>query len=224
MSKITSTKPVLIMLYGYPGAGKTHFARQLSETFQAAHVHGDRIRGELFTEPRYDKQEDELVNHLMLYMAEEFLNAGMSVIFDTNATRLAERRELRNIARKTKAEPLLIWLQIDADSSFARLGRRDRRKTDDKYAAPYTTESFQTHIQKMQNPRNEDYIVISGKHTFNTQRSAVIKKLYELGVIAPSNASAGVVKPGLVNLVPNQQQGQLQGGRVDASRRNILIR
>lgn len=220
MSKITSTKPVLIMLYGYPGAGKTHFARQLSDTFQAAHVHGDRIRGELFTEPRYDKQENELVNHLMLYMAEEFLSAGMSVIFDTNASRLAERRELRNIARKTKAEPLLIWLQIDADSSYARLGHRDRRKTDDKYATSYTPETFQANIQTMQNPRNEDYVVISGKHTFNTQRSAVIKKLYELGVIAPSNASVGVVKPGLVNLVPNQ----MPAGRVDASRRNILIR
>jgi predicted kinase len=208
------------MLYGYPGAGKTHFARQLSEVFSAAHVHGDRIRGELFSEPRYDKQENELVNHLMLYMTEEFLAADMSVIFDANASRLTMRRELRNIARKAKAEPLLIWLQTDPDSAFARLSRRDRRRSDDKYATPYTAESFQTHIQSMQNPKNEDYAVISGKHTFNTQRSAVIKKLYEMGVIGSNPTAANVVKPGLVNLVPNQ----LNGGRVDNSRRNILIR
>lgn len=220
MSKIISTKPVLIMLYGYPGAGKTHFARALSESFSAAHVHGDRIRGELFTEPRYDKQENDLVNHLMLYMAEEFLNAGMSVIFDTNAMRLSARRELRNIARKTKAEPVLVWLQIDQESAQVRLSRRDKRKSDDKYAAPYSAESFQTYIQAMQNPKNEDYMVISGKHTFNTQRSAVIKKLYELGVITTDPASTNVVKPGLVNLVPNQ----LRNGRVDTTRRNILIR
>ena len=220
MSKISAHKPVLIMLYGYPGAGKTHFARQLSEVFSAAHVHGDRIRGELFSEPRYDKQENELVNHLMLYMTEEFLAADMSVIFDANASRLTMRRELRNIARKAKAEPLLIWLQTDPDSAFARLSRRDRRRSDDKYATPYTAESFQTHIQSMQNPKNEDYAVISGKHTFNTQRSAVIKKLYEMGVIGSNPTAANVVKPGLVNLVPNQ----LNGGRVDNSRRNILIR
>ena len=208
------------MLYGYPGAGKTHFARQLSEVFSAAHVHGDRIRGELFSEPRYDKQENELVNHLMLYMTEEFLAADMSVIFDANASRLTMRRELRNIARKAKTKPLLIWLQTDPDSAFARLSRRDRRRSDDKYATPYTAESFQTHIQSMQNPKNEDYAVISGKHTFNTQRSAVIKKLYEMGVIGSNPTAANVVKPGLVNLVPNQ----LNGGRVDNSRRNILIR
>jgi predicted kinase len=100
MSKVTSTKPIFVMMYGYPGAGKTHFARQLSETLNAAHVHGDRIRGELFTEPRYDKQENELVNHLMLYMTEEFLNAGVSVVFDANASRLTQRRELRICAGK----------------------------------------------------------------------------------------------------------------------------
>lgn len=220
MSKISANKPVLIMLYGYPGAGKTHFARQLSDAFSAAHVHGDRIRGELFTEPRFDKQENELVNHLMLYMTEEFLGAGMSVIFDANASRLSMRRELRNIARKAKAEPLLIWLQIDSDSAYARLSNRDRRRSDDKYATPYSPETFQTHLQSMQNPKNEDYAVISGKHTFNTQRSAIIKKLYEMGVIGTNPASASVVKPGLVNLVPNQ----LRGGRVDNTRRNILIR
>lgn len=219
MSKVTPNKPLFIMMYGYPGAGKTHFARQLSDVIHAAHIDGDRIRGELFTEPRYDKEEDEVVNHLMLYMAEEFLSAGVSVIFDTNVLRLAQRRELRNIARKAKVQQLLIWLQIDAESAFARLERRDKRRADDKYAVAYSRGSFDSYIGTMQNPRDEEYIVISGKHTFNTQRSAVIKKLYELGLVAVNNASTGVVKPGLVNLIPNRL-----GGRVDNTRRNILIR
>lgn len=220
MSKVSPTKPILVMLYGYPGAGKTHFARELSATMGAAHVHGDRIRGELFEEPRYDQQENEIVKHLMLYMTEEFLAAGLSVIFDASVAKLADRRELRNIARKSKAEPLLVWLQIDTDSAYARLSHRDRRKMDDKYAAPHTRESFQAIIQAMQNPKQEDYMVISGKHTFNTQRSAVLKKLYELGLVAATSASANVVKPGLVNLVP----GSIRNGRVDPTRRNILIR
>ena len=220
MSKLTTSKPILFMLYGYPGSGKTHFARELGASLGAAHVHGDRIRGELFEEPRYDQQENEIVKHLMLYMTEEFLGAGMSVIFDASIAKLADRRELRNIARKAKAEPLMIWLQIDSDSAFARLSHRDRRKLDDKFAAPHTRESFQTVIQNMQNPKNEEYMVISGKHAFNSQRSAILKKLYELGYIAGETAATNVVKPGLVNLVP----GSIRGGRVDTTRRNILIR
>jgi predicted kinase len=216
MSKIITNKPVLIMLYGFPGSGKTHFAHELSETLGAAHVQGDRIRYELFENPRYDKHEDEIISHLMEYMAEEFLNTGVSVIFDTNAMRLVQRRALRDIARKSKVQTLLIWLQIDHDSAYMRTSKRDRRRSDDKYARPYTRADFDNYVATMQNPQREDYTVISGKHTFNTQRSAVLKKLYELGIISSTNMSSNVAKPGLVNLVP--------AGRVDMKRRNVIIR
>ncbi len=220
MSKITTTKPVLMLLYGYPGAGKSYFARQLSKTLGAAHLQADKLRGELFEKPQYDKQEDELIDHLMIYMAEEFLNAGMSVIYDTNAARLAQRRELRNVASSAKAESILVWLQIDSASAQARLNRRDKRKSDDKYAKDYSEKSFKEYIHKMQNPKDEDYIVISGKHTSKMQTNAVIKKLLDLGIINRLSAASSVVKPGLVNLIPNQ----LKNGRVDESRRDIYIR
>lgn len=220
MAKLIPSKPLLILLYGFPGAGKSYFARQLCETLQAAHVHGDRIRNELFDEPRYDKQENEVVSHLMQYMTEEFLKADMSVVYDVNAMRVSERRALRDMARRVKAQPVLIWLQIDTESALARLGQRDRRRADDKYAAAYDRDSFEKYISQMQNPQaTEDYIVISGKHTFNTQRSAVIKKMYDLNLIATEQLTSNVVKPGLVNLVPNPA-----AGRVDMTRRNIVIR
>lgn len=205
------------MLYGFPGAGKTYFAREFAQTIDVAHIQGDRIRSELFEMPRYDKQENDIINHLMEYMAEEFLNAGVSVIFDTNAMRLVQRRALRDIARKTKTHPILIWLQTDPDSGYARIGQRDRRRTEDKYARPYSREEYDELVKNMQNPQNEEYIVISGKHTYNTQRSAVLKKLYEGGLIAAEHMASNVAKPGLVNLVPT-------AGRVDMSRRNVMIR
>jgi predicted kinase len=219
MQKIVTTKPVLVMLYGFPGAGKTHFAAQLAESLSAAHVHGDRIRHELFEEPKFDNDENDIVEHLSVYMAQEFLKAGVSVVFDGNASRLTQRRTLRDITRKAHAEPILIWLQIDTDSAQQRINSRDRRKNENKYARTYDQASFEAHASQMQNPSNEEYIVISGKHTYNTQRSAVIKKMYEQGVISTNAASAGVVKPGLVNLIPNPQ-----AGRVDMTRRNIIIR
>jgi predicted kinase len=220
MAKVIPSKPLLISLYGYPGAGKTYFARQLCENIQAAHVQGERIRSELFENPRYDKEENAVVTQLMDYMAEEFLSAGVSVVYDTNAMRYTQRHGLREMARRHKAEPVLVWLQIDTESAFTRASKRDKRRTDDKYMQPLDRVTFDNVASGMQNPRNvEDYIVISGKHIFNTQFGAVIKRLHQLSLIHADELAAKVVKPGLVNLIPNPT-----AGRVDMSRRNIVIR
>lgn len=219
MGKLQLSHPTIFLLFGFPGAGKTYFARQLCEELQAAHVQADRIRYELFDEPRYDRQEDNIVNHLMRYMSEEFLQAGISVVFDVNAARSTQRRALRELAKRHKAEVVLVWFQIDVESAFVRVVKRDKRRADDKYASQLDRTSFESIAEAMQNPvAAEDYMVISGKRTFHTQRSAVIKKLYDMGLLQAEQTTVGIGKPTLVNLVPNI------GGRVDPSRRNITIR
>jgi predicted kinase len=219
MAKLFPTKPFLLLFYGYPGAGKTYFARQFCDNVQAAHLQADRIRAELFEEPRYDKQENDIVNQLMNYMAEEFLSAGVSVAYDLNAARAGQRRMLYDLAYRCHAQPLLVWFQMDPDTAFARSVKRDRRRADDKYAAQWDRTTFETLSSRMQNPRqSENYAVVSGKHVFGMQQSAVISKLRDLGVLTSEEASSRIVKPGMVNLVPNS------AGRVDLSRRNISIR
>jgi len=60
--------------------------------------------------------------------------------------------------------------------------------------------------------------VISGKHTFSTQKSLIINRLYQLGLLGSDDVQHKVTKPELINLVPNPQ-----AGRVDFTRRNITI-
>ncbi len=196
--------PVLVMLYGLPGAGKTHFANNIVEDVQAAHISGDRIRSELFENPTHEPQEDAIVNQLMLYMAQEFLQAGVSVVFDTNAARKATRHDLRELARSKDAESMLVWFQMDLNSAFERSTKRDRRLADDKYAVTYSQEEFQAEADKMQHPDpTEEYLVVSGKHNFKSQRSAFLSKMAELGFVQSANSIKDkVAKPGLVNLVP----------------------
>lgn len=209
----------MLLFYGYPGAGKTYFARQFCENVQAAHLQADRIRGELFEEPRYDKQENDIVTQLMDYMTEEFLSAGLSVAYDLNAMRSKQRRQLYEMAYRCHAHPVLVWFQMDPETAFARNIKRDRRRADDKYAAGWDRTTYDNIVAHMQNPgAGEDYAVISGKHLFNMQQSAVISKLRADGVLDSGDASTRVIKPGLVNLVPKNQ------GRIDMSRRNISIR
>lgn len=219
MAKIQPLKPFLILLYGYPGAGKTYFARQFCEQVQAAHVQADRIRSELFTQPKYDESENRAVTQLTDYMSEEFLAAGLSVVYDTNALRAKQRHDLRSLARKHNAKTLLVWFQMDIETAFTRNVKRDRRRADDKYAVQWDRSSFETVVARMQNPvPTEDYMVVSGKHLFNMQQSAVISKLRAFGVLNSDDAAGQVIKPGLVNLIPHSQ------GRVNMDRRNISVR
>ncbi|MDZ7785679.1 MAG: ATP-binding protein [Candidatus Saccharibacteria bacterium] len=220
MSKIQLHKPTLIMLYGYPGAGKTYFARQFCEEVAAAHVHDDKIRHEIFERPRFDKRENQILQQLMQYMTEEFLKANVSVVFDTNAMRLGHRRLLRDLARKFNAKPELIWLQIDAESAYQRSSKRDRRKADDKYGVEINKDMFAKVANFMQNPSlTEEYIVLSGKHTYDTQSKMLLKKFYDGGLLDAQNASSKLARPELMNRIPNPL-----AGRVDNSRRNIRIR
>jgi predicted kinase len=219
-SKISLAKPVLVCLYGFPGSGKSYVARNLADAVHIAHVSGDRIRSELFEHPRYDAQENAIITHLMNYMTHEFLNAGVSVVYDTNSLRASQRRTLRDLARTNKADYMLIWLQIDPDTAYARTQDRDRRTADDRFAQPQDENTFDRTLSGMQNPQpGEEYLVISGKHTFATQKNAVVNRLYQLGLISTDVVQHSVAKPGLVNLIPNPH-----AGRVDLSRRNIVIR
>ncbi len=220
MHKQLLTKPLLIILYGFPGSGKTFFSRQFATEINAATVNADQLRYEFFEEPLYNKEEDGVVDHLSLFMVSQFLQSGMSVIYDASALRLSQRRVLKDIATRSKAEVLVVWLQIDIESAFSRVVKRDRRKADDKYNRQLDRTTFESIINQMKNPGpHEDYVVISGKHNFPTHRNAVMKKLYERGLINSEVAGNKMVKPELVNRIPN-----LLGGRVDATRRNITIR
>lgn len=217
MAKLELTKPTLFMLYGFPGSGKTYLAKNLRESIKAAHVHADKIRFQLFEQPRYDRAENEIIDQLMEYMTEEFLDSGVSVVFDANIIKKSQRRMLRDIARRKKAEFMLLWLQIDAESAYTRISQRDRRKSEDKVAQPLDKPLFNELTSKMQNPGlDEDYIVLSGKHSYPMQQSSIVKKLYDLKLIRTESVSSNVVKPGLVNLVPTNNPND--------PRRNITIR
>ncbi len=218
MAKIVLNKPVLICLYGFPGSGKSFVARNLVEHIQMAQVSADRIRNELFAMPRYDNQENAMVSHMMGYMVEEFLGAGLSVVYDGNFLRSGQRRRIRELAVKHKASYLLVWLQIDAENAFASTQRRDKRTIDDKFAQPLSQQSFNQQLAGMQNPKDEQYLVISGKHAFVTQKNAIVNRLYQIGLIPSESVQSNITKPGLVNLVPNRYAGQ-----TDLGRRNIAI-
>ena len=74
-------QPVLYLMVGYPGSGKTTAALMIHELTGAVHLWADKIRRERFGQPTYSHEENvELYNHINELTA-ELLRAGNSVIF-----------------------------------------------------------------------------------------------------------------------------------------------
>ncbi len=49
--KLTPSKPFLLLLYGYPGSGKTLFARQLADELDnTVHLNADKLEHDLSQE------------------------------------------------------------------------------------------------------------------------------------------------------------------------------
>ena len=218
MRKSTLLKQLLIIFFGLPGSGKTFFSRQASEMLNMPVISSDRIRYELFEKPTYSKEENQVVMNMMNIMLDEYIKAGLSVIYDISLNRAQDRKLMKDLDKKHKLSTMLIWLQADNETCFGRVKSRNPQKIDDQYSPSMSQTTFNNIEKQMQLPVGEDAVVISGKHLFNSQKNVFLRKLSELQAIAETDPNFHVPMPGLVNLVSGAQ-----AGRVDPNRRNVNI-
>ncbi len=93
---LATTAPALLLLSGYPGSGKTTFARALAAALPFEHVESDAIRLGLFPKPSYTPMESARVFATAEARAAAALRAGRHALIDaTNLTRSERRRFVR---------------------------------------------------------------------------------------------------------------------------------
>jgi len=114
----------VVMLVGAPGTGKSRLARQLGAALAAQVVETDRVRKQLFAEPRYTGGEHAAVYGWCHTLLKSALLAGRTVVFD--ATNLEERvrRRVYDIADDCAARLLIVWATAPAGVIQERLLRR----------------------------------------------------------------------------------------------------
>ncbi|RWZ79139.1 MAG: ATP-binding protein [Candidatus Chaera renei] len=177
MKSLSLAKPLAIMMIGLPGAGKSQFAKQFSDMFSAPVCSLNRLRYELFNSPSFQPQEYEILKRVVCYQIEELSKTGKSFIIDGACNALAERRDLAGIVRKNGYDTLVVWVQTDEPTARLRSVKRGRN---DHLAEHQTMNlpAFESELKRLNPPAAaENYVVISGKHTFSTQARAVLKKL-----------------------------------------------
>ncbi len=117
-------EPVLIVVSGLPGTGKSHFCKKLAERLPFFILESDALRKIIFPMPTYTSQESSQLFQTIHHFAEELLKKGIPLILD--ATNLLEsfREHLYNIAERFNAKLILVRVEAPPDLVHERLKAR----------------------------------------------------------------------------------------------------
>ncbi len=154
------TQPRAILVFGAPGSGKTTFSERFAKKFHAAFFD----LGEL-------ERENKLDRKTVLFLLEQLAKTNVTLVIEGILDTERERTEVRNILRRAGYNPSLVWIQTDVNTIRQRLRIKNRSATKAK-------QEYETRIGRMEAPSEvEAPIVLSGKHTFETQLRHVLTQL-----------------------------------------------
>ncbi len=193
MNRLELNPPLLIMTMGYPGAGKTFFSRQFAELHKLPCLSEDRMRFELFENPQFNNDEQDIISRVFDHALEQVMKTGATVVCDGDFSGAKSRQRIEALAKSSGYRTLIIWLQTDINTSGTRALNRDRRNLDSKYAFNLSQDTFNKLSSQLRRPsEKEDFVVISGKHAFKGQALTVLRKITELyanGIVSQQTSS-----------------------------------
>lgn len=167
MKSLSLSKPHVIIMVGVPGAGKSFFAERFSQTFSAPLVSWKAIRDELFNDPVYTKDEDDIVERVALRMLAELLKTGATIVYESDIQSQVHRQSIAKIAKGAEYEALFVWSQVDNTTAKSRAVK-----------SGLTPQQYARYESSFTPPKQKDsLVVISGKHTYASQLKIVLTKL-----------------------------------------------
>lgn len=118
------SNPVMVVLVGLPGSGKSYFGNRLRERISIARVETDWIRKFIFRTPVYNAKENNVLFKTCHMLLERLLTQGVDVLFDATNLVEANRERLYNISYKTDSRLILVKMEAPSDLIFQRLEQR----------------------------------------------------------------------------------------------------
>jgi predicted kinase len=124
--------PLLILMVGLPGAGKTTRAQELAVAHRALRLTPDHWMIPLFGDNMADGKRFVLEGRL-ISVARQALRLGTSVVLDFGLWARDERSALRWLARASGAACRVVYLPVAKDVQLARIARRQETAPHETY-------------------------------------------------------------------------------------------
>lgn len=163
MKPLQLSSPHIIAMVGVPGAGKSQFAAEFSEMFHAPHLDSSILVAL--------SDDEAAVNYASGALLKELMKTHQTIVFEGATEKRAWRVELAKTARAAGYKVLFVWVQTDLATAKMRW-----LKANDNDEA-----TFDAKIKQFSPPHpSEPCVVISGRHTYNTQARTLLKRLADV--------------------------------------------
>lgn len=160
MMEGNKNQPRALLMFGAPCCGKTTFSEKFAKRFNMTIFNLEDIAAQY-----------NIGKKMVFIILTEVARTGQNLIIESHLETEKAREEVRNILRKAGYLPSTIWIQTDTLTIRSRLKSR--------YGSiPAAKEAYETALNELEPPTGiEQPIIISGKHTFETQLKHVLAGL-----------------------------------------------
>jgi gluconate kinase len=159
----TKSKSRALLVFGAPCSGKTTFATKFAKKFGLAYYNFNdiAIKG-AFSRPN------------VLLVLEQIAKTKATIVIEGGIATEKKRDEFREVLKNAGYDVSLIWIQTDVNTLRARMKKRYKSVSEAKNA-------FDDAVAKLEAPsEDENPIILSGKHTFETQTKHVLAGLADV--------------------------------------------
>lgn len=141
-------KPILAVMIGISGSGKSTYATGLKTSLGAQLVETDAIREELTGDPS-DQTQNYKVFQVAKKRVSDLLSQGKNVIIDATSVSIRDRKDWIDIGRKNDAELRAYFIDTPVDVCKTQNKKRKRQVPDEvidrqasRLEAPTKVEGF----------------------------------------------------------------------------------
>lgn len=156
------SKPYAVLVFGAPMSGKTTFADQFSARFNAPFLNLSELHDQF-----------GISRKVALNLITQISKCKQTLIIEGGLDTERQRNEIRRMLSQAGYAPILVWIQTDLNEIKHRMRHKYNKLEEAKIALANS-------YKKIEAPSDdEDPLVISGKHTFQTQCRNVLNGLSE---------------------------------------------
>lgn len=154
------TQPRALLIFGAPCCGKTTFGEKFAKRFHMT----------VFNIPA-TAQKYQISRKMVLIILAELARTQQNLLIEGGLETKKARNEIKNLFRSAGYHPSIVWIQTDSATIRARLKSRHRSIATAK-------DAYETALANFEPPTKLEHpIIISGKHTFETQTRHVLTGL-----------------------------------------------